>query len=289
MALYLCLNKNGSSAVTDDNPISTKHTNAGNAQTVEVYIANDGKRKGVQNDNPNKEKKLIYTNIQIRVEGVSHTLEKDLTSSSGDATLVFDKIDGWNIGTIIYAKGERMRIDSILTDKSVSVQRNYTADNKQSFITNHPIKTNFIAEATSVALALPSPDNENTNGRFKAGGEPITEGLDPSYLSNSLEARDTDKTVRSNNINLYEKGSVIKIGNEKMKIVEATSTELTVVRGFEKTPIESHPAQSIIYCVGIVDIEKGHKFYIQNTPPAGLPTQKKSDIKITLLSDEEPL
>lgn len=93
MALYLCLNKDGSSAVTNDNPISTKHTNAGNAQTVEVYIANDGKRKGVLNDDPEKTK-LIYTNIQIRVEGVAHTLERDLPSSSSEATLYFDSIEG---------------------------------------------------------------------------------------------------------------------------------------------------------------------------------------------------
>lgn len=289
MALYLCLNENGSSAVTDDNPISTKHTNAGNEQTIEVYIANDGMRKGVQNDDPEKNK-LIYTNIQIRVEGVSHTLEKELPSTQGSNTLVFDKIDGWNIGTIIGARGERMRISSILTENSISVERNYNQDGKgQSIITNHPIKTPFVAEATSVALALPNPDNKDSNGSFKNGGEAIEEGIDPSRLLKALKNVDTDKAVRSNNASLYAIGSVIKIDNEKMKITATNAQELTVVRGFEGTKIENHTENSVIYCVGIVDIKKGHKFYIKNTPPPGLPTQKKSDIKIVLLSDEEPL
>lgn len=290
MALYLCLKENGESPVTDDNPISTKHTNAGNAQTVEVYIANDGKRKGVNDDNPNNEENLIYTNIEIRVEGVSHTLAKNLINAQSDTTLFFDKIDGWNIGTIIYtASGERMKIESIATDKSVNVTRGYKEDGKESIMTNHPIGTLFMAEATSVSLALPKPDDAKKPNTFKAGGVAITEGLDPSYLSNNLEANDQSDKVRSNNVGLYKKGSVIKINNEKMKVIAADNTELTVVRGYEGTTIERHNAQSIIYCVGIVDIKKGHRFYIQNKPPAGLPTQKKSDIKIVLLSDEEPL
>lgn len=182
-----------------------------------------------------------------------------------------------------------MRIDAILTDKSVSVQRNYVADSKTSVITNHPMRTNFIAEATSVALALPKPDNPDQPDRFEAGGVALTKGLDPTYLSRSMTDSDTDKVVVSSKADSYSKGSVIQIGKEKMKILEISGSDITVVRGFEKTPIERHDSNSIIYCVGIVDVKKGHKFYIQNTPPQGLPTQKKSDIKITLLSDEEPL
>lgn len=288
MALYLCLNENGDSPVTDDNPISTKHTNAGNAQTVEVYIANDGKRKGVQDDNPKNEKKLIYTNIEIRVEGVSHTLGERLINSNSNATLVFDKIDGWNIGTIIHANGERMKISSIATNNSVNVIRNYKEDGIESVMTEHAIGTPFIAETTSVSLALPTPEGGKPTS-FKAAGTAIKEGLDPSYLSTALDDSDQSKTVKSTNVTLYEEGSVIKIDNEKMKITKTSSTELTVVRGYEGTKIERHNARSIIYCVGIVDIKKGHKFYIQNQPPQGLPTQKKSDIKIVLLSDEEPL
>lgn len=286
MALYLCLKSDGTSPVTNDNPISTKHTNAGTQQTVEVYIANDGKRKGVQDDP--KPPKLIYTNIQIRVEGVAHTLEKALLSSVSDTDLTFDSVDGWNIGTILKAGQERMRVDAILTDKSVRVQRDYKADGKQSFITTHAVKTNFVAESTSVSLALPNATDGNSAGTFKPGGDAITEGLDPTTLQGGLTANENDNTVRSSKAELYEVGGLIKIDEEVMKITAINGNAITVIRGYDNTTRATHNTQSTIYCVGIVDVKKGHKFYIKNAPPAGLPTQKKSDIKITLMSDEEP-
>lgn len=289
MALYLCLKSDGSSPVTNDNPISTKHTNAGDAKIVEVYIANDGKRKGVPDDDPTKTQ-LIYTNIQVRVEGVSHVLEKQaLSNSISDTVLNFDTVEGWNIGTIIKAGQERMRIDSVLTDKSVSVQRNYTADGGKSFITSHTIKTNFTAESTSVALALPNPDNENQAGKFEAGGAALTKGLDPTRLQGLLTDKDNDVTVTSSKAALYSVGALIKIDEEIMKITAISGNNMTVVRGYENTARTAHESQAVIYCVGLVDRSRGHKIYIQNTPPPGLPTQKKSDIKITLLSDEEPV
>lgn len=286
MALYLCLKSDGTSPVTNDNPISTKHTNAGDAKTVAVYIANDGMRKGVPNDaNPPA---LIYTNIQIRVEGVAYKLDKALAPSTSDTNLVFDSVEGWNIGTIIQAGTERMRIEEVLTKTSVRVQRNYNADGKNSIISGHVIGTSFVAESTSVSLALPDPANSNNPGPFLNGGESITAGIDPSTLVTALTALETATTVRSNNAALYSKGALIKIDNEIMKITAIDGNDITVIRGYENTIRASHDTNSTIYCVGIVDIGKAHKFYIKNAPPAGLPTQKKSDIKITLMSDEEP-
>ena len=46
MALYLCLNEDGTGIVSAQNPIQTKHTSNGEPMTVPVYIFNDGKRKG---------------------------------------------------------------------------------------------------------------------------------------------------------------------------------------------------------------------------------------------------
>lgn len=286
MALYLCLKNDGTSPVTNDNPISTKHTNAGDAKIIPVYIANDGKRKGVSNDsNPPA---LIYTNIQIRVEGVAYKLEESLASSISDVDLRFDNVDGWNIGTVIKAGTERMRIEEVLTKTSVRVQRNYNADGKQSVITHHAAGTNFVAESTSVSLALPDPADYSNSGSFLNGGASITVGIDPSNLVTALTADSAATTVVSNNAALYSKNSLIKIDNEIMKITAINGNDITVIRGYENTTRAQHNAGSVIHCVGLVDIGKAHKFYIKNAPPAGLPTQKKSDIKITLMSDEEP-
>lgn len=47
MALYLCLNEDGTGIVSAQNPIQTKHTSNGEPMTVPVYIFNDGKEKGL--------------------------------------------------------------------------------------------------------------------------------------------------------------------------------------------------------------------------------------------------
>ena len=287
MALYLCLNKDGTSAVTNDNPISTKHTNAGNSQIVEVYIANDGKRKGVNNDTDPPP--LIYTNIEIRVEGVSHKLATAIAASPSITDLKFDSVEGWNIGTIITEGPERMKITAILSNTSVRVQRNYDIDGKDSAINTHPQASIFVADATSVALALPSPSESDTNGPFEAGGASISKGLDPSMLTRALTAAEDSNILRSNKPTLYHLNSLIKINDEIMKITDIKANgDITVIRGCENTIRTAHNVNDTIYCVGIVDKKIGHKFYIKNTPPPGLPTQKKSDIKIVLMSDEEP-
>ena len=109
MALYLCLNEDGTGIVSAQNPIQTKHTSNGEPMTVPVYIFNDGKRKGVDNDTNPPE--LIYTNIQVKVEGVGYTSEKEISPSNSDVTLMFSSVSGWNLGTIIRAGMERMRVE----------------------------------------------------------------------------------------------------------------------------------------------------------------------------------
>lgn len=286
MALYLCLNQDGSSAVTDKNPISTKHTNAGDPKIVEVYVANDGKRKGVENDS--METPLIYTNIEIKVEGVAHKLDQPIAASQSAVNLVFDSIEGWNIGTIISEGTERMKITAILTNTSVKVQRGYSADGSTSVITPHSRGASFVAESTSVELALPDPLDSSRHGNFEAAGGSLKKGLDPSSLTRKLTDREDDNIVRSNKADLYYVDSLIKIDDEIMKITAIQGSEITVLRGCEGTTRAIHNVDSIIYCVGIVNTPNGHKFFIRNSPPKGLPTQKKSDVKIVLMSDEEP-
>ena len=92
MAIYLALKDDGSSIVTDLNPISTKHTSNGDSKTVPVYIANDGKRKNVPNDT--QPPKLLYTNIQVRVEGVAYKLGQSISPSTSDTVLTFDSVAG---------------------------------------------------------------------------------------------------------------------------------------------------------------------------------------------------
>ena len=68
MALYLCLKDDCTSVVSDSNPLATKHTNQGEAQTIKCYLFNDGMRTGVSGDTSGME--LIYTNINILNEGL---------------------------------------------------------------------------------------------------------------------------------------------------------------------------------------------------------------------------
>lgn len=286
MALYLCLNEDGTGIVSEQNPIQTKHTSNGEPVTKEVYIFNDGKRNGVPNDqNPPA---LIYTNIQIKVEGVGYNLETPITASQSDVTLTLDGNKGWNIGTIIKSGLERMRVEEILTGTSIRVQRNYTADGKPSTIQAHQIGAMFISECTDVSLALPNASDYNSQGTFLNGGVAVTTGVDPTFLVNGVDALESSNLIRSSQGARYHVNSLIKIDQEIMKVLSKNGNELTVLRGFNGTNRQVHNANAVIYCVGLVDIGTTHKFYIKNDPPTGLPTQKKSDIKLVIVSDEEP-
>ena len=286
MAIYLALKDDCSSIVTDLNPISTKHTSNGDSKTVPVYIANDGKRKNVPNDT--QPPKLLYTNIQVRVEGVAYKLGQSISPSTSDTVLTFDSVAGWNIGTIIQSGTERMRIEEILTDTSVRVQRDYKSDGGSSIATGHQIGANFVAENKSVSLALPDPDNYNNPGSFLNGGESLTVGLDPTKLTLALGNQDSATTVRSSDATKYSVGCLIRIDNEIMKVTEISGNNMTVIRGYNDTQRVSHNGNAIIYCVGIVDINVAHKIFIKNSRPAGLPTQKKADVRISVMADEEP-
>ena len=289
MALYLALNPDGTGVVSEANPIQTKHSSEGEAITVPVYLFNDGKRKNVENDtNPPA---LIYTNIQIKVEGVAYTLAQPLTGSISDVTVTCDSVSGWNLGTIIKSGLERMRIEELLTANSCRVTRNYSADGKASSLSAHSTLAVFTAETTSVSLALPNPSDVtyDTAGTFLSGGVSITTGLDPSFLSQAVNNLEATNIIKSNNALKYANNSLIKIDNEIMKVVAVVGTDIQVLRGYG-TAREAHSQNAIIYCVGIVDLTPvTHKFFIKNDPPAGLPTQKKKDIKIVIVADEEPL
>ena len=286
MALYLCLNEDGTGIVSEQNPIQTKHTNSGEPVTIPIYLFNDGKRSGVENDSNPPE--LVYTNTQIKVEGVSYLLEREVSPSTSDVILNFDGVAGWNIGTIIKAGMERMRVEEVVTSNSIRVQRNYTADGKPSTITGHNIGTRFIAESTSISLALPDINNYNNPGTFLAGGESLAGGIDPTTLALAVNAQETSNIIRSSNASRYPVGSIIKIDKEEMKVLSASGNDMTVLRGYNGTARASHNQNATIYCVGIVDIGVAHKFFMKNDPPSGLPTQKKSDVKLVIMSDEEP-
>ena len=286
MALYLCLNEDGTGIVSEQNPIQTKHTNSGEPVTIPIYLFNDGKRSGVENDSNPPE--LVYTNTQIKVEGVSYLLEREVSPSTSDVILNFDGVAGWIIGTIIKAGMERMRVEEVVTSNSIRVQRNYTADGKPSTITGHNIGTRFIAESTSISLALPDINNYNNPGTFLAGGESLAGGIDPTTLALAVNAQETSNIIRSSNASRYPVGSIIKIDKEEMKVLSASGNDMTVLRGYNGTARASHNQNATIYCVGIVDIGVTHKFFMKNDPPSGLPTQKKSDVKLVIMSDEEP-
>ena len=212
--------------------------------------------------------------------------EKEIKTS--DTVLTFDSVAGWNIGTIIQSGTERMRIEEILTDTSVRVQRDYKSDGGSSIATGHQIGANFVAENKSVSLALPDPDNYNNPGSFLNGGESLTVGLDPTKLTLALGNQDSATTVRSSDATKYSVGCLIRIDNEIMKVTEISGNNMTVIRGYNDTQRVSHNGNAIIYCVGIVDINVAHKIFIKNSPPAGLPTQKKADVRISVMADEEP-
>lgn len=287
MSLYLCLKEDATSVVSNDNPLSTKHSSSGEPQTIVAYVANDGKRNGVANDTIQQ---LIYTNLQVRIEGVSYTLGQSVTISTSDVNLTFDSTEGWNIGTIIKHGTERCRIEEIVSSTVARVQRNYTADGKVSVATAHQIGSLFIAESDTVALALPNPTDYSTPGIFKDGGVALTDGFDPTNLTNGIDNSESSTIIKSSNASVYTNKSIIQIDNEQMKILSISGNDITVMRGYNNTNRTAHSQNSTITCVGIVDIAPvTHKFFIKNDPPAGLPTQKKADIKIVLIADEEPL
>lgn len=288
MALYLAHKDDGTSVVSPENPISTKHTTAGEAQIVACYVCNDGKRKDVVNDTDPPP--LIYNNIRLMVAGVGYTLQQPLTVSVADTIVQLNSVDGWNIGTIIKAGTERMRVEEILSERSVRVQRNYSADGVPSVAAAHQIGAFFQADASTVTLALPSVDDYSIPGVFQPAGVALADGLDPTKLMLEIGSDDTDNSVRSSDAAKYTIGAIIKIDNEKMKITNIAGNVMTVLRGYENTQRTRHTQNSIITCVGIVDVAPvTHKFFIKNDPPSGLPTQKKRDVEVSIVGDEEPL
>lgn len=290
MALYLALNQDASGVVSEQNPIQTKHSSEGEPVVVPVYLFNDGKRKNVANDtNPPP---LIYTNLRLQIEGVAYVLQQNLQSTISDVNVVCDSVNGWNIGTIIRSGVERMRVEQVISASTVRVQRNYTADGGTSSISSHSVGSVLTAETVSVALALPNPSNTDYSnpGTFQSGGVSITSGIDPTILTQALGSLETQNIVKSNNGTRYHVGSIIKIGNEEMKVLAISGNDVQVLRGYNGTTRTTHSLNAVIHCVGIVDISPiTHKFFIRNDPPAGLPTQKKRDIRISIVADEEPL
>jgi hypothetical protein len=291
MSLYLALNPDATGIVSDLNPIQTKHSSDGEEVSLPVYLFNDGKRTNVPNDdNPPP---LIYTNIQIKLQGVTYTLAQQVDSNISTTILVFDSITGWNIGTIIKVGSlERCRIEEIVSNTTVRVTRNYTADGKSSTISGHSIGELGVAETTSISLALPDPNDTtySTVGTFLTGGTSITTGINPTILAQSLDNLEASNIVKSNAGLKYTENSVIKIDSEQMKVIAVVGNDIQVIRGYNSTTRASHSSGTTIYCVGIVDIAPTtYKIFIKNDPPAGLPTQKKKDIKIVIVADEEPL
>jgi hypothetical protein len=290
MALFLALQPDGTSVVSDLNPIQTKHSSDGEEVVTPVYICNNGKRANVPNDtNPPP---LIYTNIRVELRGVEYTLAQAVDANISSTTLTFDGVSGWNIGTIFKMGVERCRVEEVLSNTSVRVTRNYTADGKSSTISAHSIGDVATAETTSVAFALPDPNDTTygTAGTFLAGGTAITTGLDPTILTQSVDNLESSNIIKSNNGLKYAENSIIKIDSEQMKVIGVSGNDIQVIRGYNNTSRASHSQGAIIYCVGIVDVEPvTHKLYIKNDPPAGLPTQKKKDIRVVIIADEEPL
>jgi len=287
MSLYLALQPDATSVVSDLNPIQTKHSSDGEPVTVPVYIYNDGKRKNVTNDtNPPP---LIYTNLRFEVQGVSYTLQQAIDANISTNVLTFDSIVGWNIGTILKAGTERMYILELLSATSIRVTRNYTADGKSSSITGHSVGEVITAETGSVQIALPDPSDATyaTPGTFAST---ISVGVDPSILTQAIDSQEASNVIKSNNALKYVMNSILKVDSEQMKVVAISGNDIQVIRGYNSTTRTAHSQNATIYCVGIVDIAPTtHKIFVKNDPPAGLPTQKKKDVKIVLIADEEPL
>lgn len=287
MALYLCLNEDCTGVVNNENPLSTRHTNQGEAQTLKVYLFNTGKRTGVENDTSGME--LIYTNINILIEGYSHTLKSALSPSTSATTVTLDSSDGWGIGTILKVGLERMRIEEIVSGTTVRVTRNYTSDGGSSTIATHVVGTLVTPETTNVSLAPASVDDVNTAGAFLNAGESLTLFLAPTYLQNALTSAESATSVTVSDGTVYSKNSIIQIDNEQMKVSNVSGNVLTVIRGYNGTARVGHSVRSVVYLVGLTESYKAFPFYIKNDPPSGLPTQKKYDIKIKISTDEEPL
>lgn len=287
MALYLCLNSDCTGIVNDTNVLQTKHTNQGEPQTLKVYLFNTGTRTGVENDTSGME--LIYTNINILIEGYSHTLQTALSPSTSATTMVLDSSDGWGIGTIVRAGLERMRVEEIISKTTVRVTRNYTADGGTSTIATHTVGTTITPETTNISLAPASVDNTANAGTFLNGGEPLTIFLAPTYLQSAITSAESATTVTSSDGTMYSKNCIIQIDNEQMRVDSLNGNTLTVTRGYNGTTRAGHSAKSVIYLVGLTESYKAYPFFIKNDPPSGLPTQKKYDIKIKISTDEEPL
>lgn len=287
MALFLCKNADGSGIINDTNTLQTKHTNQGEPQTLKVYLSNDGKRTGVENDTSGMA--LIYTNISILIEGYSHTLTSALAPSTSATTLNLDSTDGWGIGTILKSSTERMRVEEIISDTSVRVTRNYTADGGVSNIGTHIVGTSIIPDTATISLAPVSVDDTTQPGNFNNGGETMTIFLAPTYLTNVLTSAESATTVQSGDGTQYAANDIIQIDNEQMCILAVSGNTLTVSRGYNNTQRSNHQARSVIYLVGMSQVGKTYPFFIKNDPPSGLPTQKKYDIKIKISTDEEPL
>lgn len=286
--LYLCLNEDGTGIIDDNNyTINTKHTNSGEAQTISLYVVNDGVRYGT-NEEPGSVP-LVYTGTQIRIEGVTYKLQSPLSASISDVNVTLSGTAGYNIGTVLKAGTERMRVEEVVSNYVVRVTRNYTADGGSSTISGHSNGTSFVADTSTVSLALPIPTDYSSAGSFLPSGTSLTSGFDPTTLVNTVDNSETTTVIRSSNANKYTKNSIIKIDNEEMKVVNIQSNEITVIRGYNGTQRATHTQSSIIYCTGIADINVAHKFFVKNDPPAGLPTQKKADVKIVLMANEEPL
>lgn len=284
MALYLCLNQDGTGVVSEQNPIQTKHTTAGEPIERPVYLFNDGKRKGVENDtNPPK---LVYTNLRIAIEGVSNELANPLGNSKSDIYVTFNNVvEGWNIGTVLRVGSEKMRVDTIKTDRAIEVTRGY----ENSPVLEHTAGTLVISDTSSISLALPQVGNYENPGTFLAGGQAITSGVDPSLLTREITAEESSNVVVSEISGLYALNSYIQIGKEVMKVIAVDGRNYTVLRGQNDTKRQHHNTGAVIHCVGIVDVHPiTHKFFLRNDPPQGLPTQKKRDVKIVLIADEEP-
>lgn len=287
MALFLCLRDDCTSVVSDENPLASKHTNQGEPVVLKAYLFNDGNRTGIENDTSGME--LIYTNINILIEGHSHTLQTALSPSTSATTLTLDSTAGWGIGTIVKAGLERMRVEEIVSGNVCRVTRNYTADGGTSTIATHTVGTIITPETSNVSLAAASVDDVNTAGTFLNGGEPLTVFLAPTYLQNALTSAETATSVTTSDGSVYSKNCIIQIDNEQMKVTEVNGNTLTVTRGYNGTARVGHSVRSIINLVGLTESYKAYPFYIKNDPPSGLPTQKKYDIKIKISTDEEPL
>ena len=141
--LYLCLNEDGS-GIVDDNTytINTKHTNSGEPQTLALYVVNDGVRYGTNEQAGSVP--LVYTGTQIRIEGVTYTLQSPLSASISDVNVTLTSTNGFNIGTVLRAGTERMRVEEVVSGYVVRVTRNYSADGGSSTITGHTTGTSFV-------------------------------------------------------------------------------------------------------------------------------------------------